>query len=104
MFEIGQKVVCINGKPMRPRKYPDETHPTEGQIYTIRNVGNVLCDAGVEPAVRLEEIVNTPRLYRLGHGVDGMDELWFRASRFAPIKKTDISIFLKMLEPVKEKV
>ena len=96
MFEIGQRVICTNAKPTSAkRKTLGEIYPVEGQVYTIRAT-RVWHG---EPGVHLEEIVNQPRKY-----VGGVDEVWFRASRFAPIKKTDISVFLKMLEPTPERV
>ena len=102
MFEIGQRVICTNAKPTSAkRKTLGEIYPVEGQVYTIRETGRIPCNphGEIEPGVHLEEIVNKPRGY-----VGGVAEVWFRASRFAPIKKTDISIFLEMLELVKEKV
>ena len=95
MFEINQRIICIDAKPTRPRKHMNEVFPVEGQIYTVREVNPaVRCATGVEPAVRLEEIVNPVNVYR-----NATEEMWFRAIRFAPIRTTNIDIFLKMLEP-----
>jgi hypothetical protein len=86
-FRVGQKVVCVNdnGRSLRPSW---EILPVRGETYTIR------CIEG--RAVRLAEIINDPFPYS-----EGLGELKFLASRFRPIveRKTDISIFTKMLTP-----
>ena len=100
MFEIGQRVVCIDAKPRTIRLHQNEAMPVKGQIYTVRDVNpTVDCSTGMKPGIRLEEIVNPLNLYRTG-----LEEMWFRATRFAPIRTTNIDVFLKMLEPIKETV
>ena len=97
MFRIGQRVVCVDttcrGMTGRPVSYWIK----EGSIYTIRWIGHWECPfypGGI--CVRLEEI-------------ERPSEHWgdcpFYADRFRPLveKKTDISVFKALLNPVQEK-
>jgi hypothetical protein len=94
-FRAGQKVVCVRTWH-NSRGYGDEVGPVEGEVYTIRGVGDLHpcypggCD------VWLVEIKNPVRYYPAGNY-----EPSFCHSRFRPIveRKTDISIFTKMLTP-----
>lgn len=92
MFRVGQKVVCIDAKGHRLIK--------TGQVYTIRQVGLVAWTDG-SAAVRLEEICRGPR-----DRCDGSrgDDTPYYARRFRPVieRKTDISIFTRMLDGVRE--
>ena len=99
-FRVGQKVVCIGGdgtpKPIGYWKsWAREwgiTLATRGNIYTIRCV-RVAADG--TQRVRLIEIVNP--IIEFNNAPS--QEMWFWASHFRPIveRKTDISIFTKML-------
>ena len=97
-FYLGQKVVCIDDKP---QIQIGKMHGlTKGNVYTIRWIGmyndffnkeEILC-------IRVEEINRSePTLQQF--------DVPYMASRFRPLleKKTDISIFHKLLVP-KEKV
>lgn len=84
-FHVGQKVVCVDDKPR------DDWRPTflkKGSIYTITWVYCVPAGSGV----LLYEVEN-PYPDRLG---------WY-SDRFRPIeeRKTDITVFQKMLTPKK---
>lgn len=91
MFRTGQKVVCVDDKP----RDNGPSGLTEGYIYTIR--GTYLDKRHTVPAVMLEEM-KPPASNSRG---------WF-ADRFRPLveKKTDISVFTKLLktEKVDERV
>jgi hypothetical protein len=85
-FRVGQKVVCVDAKGGIDPK------PVEGTIYTIRQTlaSPIL---GI-PSVRLQELICPTETFT---GQEG----FFYALRFRPIveRKTDISIFTKMLTP-----
>lgn len=92
MFHIGQKVVCIkNGGWTSPKMFGDEIFPVFGKVYTVREIEP---DFDEYSWIRLEEIINRPHNYG-----DGMIEASYRSDRFRPIveRKTDISVFTKML-------
>lgn len=92
MFRVGQKVVCVDARIPR---YPGVIPVAKGAIYTIR-------DSGPEPMaqgewwVLLNEITNI--------SAEGLGELGYTAARFRPIveRKTDISIFTRMLTGQKQ--
>lgn len=95
MFHVGQKVVCVNDEePTYGQRRPARRRVTKGKVYTVKcapfiNVwGNL--------AILVGEVPDRD---------DGGTESGFRVSRFRPIveKKTDISIFKKMLTPNKVK-
>ncbi len=80
-FQVGQKVICIQ-TPDKKLGYGDEILPLAGNIYTIRDI-YILRG---RPAYFLVEIVNLVRC----------EDAW-PGRYFRPIRKTDISIFEKML-------
>lgn len=87
MLNIGQKVVCVNDKPP-PRPYLwTKSYLKRGRIYTIRETG--LITAGGSCGVKLVGI-------KLGPRDDPFGQI-----RFRPVveRKTDISVFKKMLLP-----
>lgn len=90
-FRIGQKVVCVDARARislyRAWIYNDA--PVEGRVYTI---SAIVLDEGEDCLVLLEH----PRSPRSQHS-------GFAARRFRPVveRKTDISIFTKMLKPSK---
>lgn len=101
-FRIGQKVVCVDTWPSDlSLGYGDEAGPVRGGIYTIRNFDT---DLYGQSACRLVEIKNKRRQYTNEKGKRVMWEQSFYTHRFRPLveKKTDISIFTKMLEPKRE--
>lgn len=85
MFDINEKVVCVDAKNTT---IWDTKELSEGAIYTIRWIGmfNHWTD-GEHLCVRLFE---TDR--------DG-DDIPFNVRRFRPVRKTDISVFEAMLKP-----
>lgn len=94
-FHVGQKVVCVYDKPLdghdernRPGGEYTPNWPVAGVVYTIRSID---CWG-----FRLEEIRNPTRQFKDGYG-----EARWKPRRFRPIvaRKTDISIFQRMLLP-----
>lgn len=96
MFRVGQKVVCVHagdsihigGNMWLPG---EEIH--EGAVYTIHST---FIERGTQSVmVRLNEVKRTRECF-LVWGHDG-----YGAYRFRPIveRKTDISIFKRMLTP-----
>lgn len=106
-MQIGQKVVCINDDwPPMWRDHWMTTcapeFPVKGQVYTIRAiVTRAIGDAGL----RFVEIKN-PEVNCVFEGQSIVAEIVFRASYFRPLveRKTDISIFTRLLTPQKESV
>lgn len=94
MFYVGQKVVCIVDATAW-RHGRGEIKPQKGSIYTVRTIMPSFRFRG-EATIMLVEIVNKPREY-----AEGFVECSFRAIRFRPVveRKTDISIFQKLLDP-----
>ena len=94
-FRVGQRVMCVDGSP-HWGGMGDEILPVEGKIYTIRDL--VDCkEEGI--GVRVDEIVNAPRLYRTGF-MEGC----LLPERFRPLVETNIDIFKAMLQPLPEPV
>lgn len=92
-FRVGQKVVCVDDKPWRGPMTGDAVEwPTKiiqrGSVYTIRE-SSVSHPRSPVPCVRLVEA-------RWNDSYDAP----FAAVRFRPVveRKTDISIFQKMLD------
>lgn len=79
-FRVGQQVVCIKRGAWNPPLYPQESGPIHGGVYTITAIHKGRVTAGLI--------------------LDGFDPFvrWC-ASRFRPVKETDISIFTDMLVP-----
>ncbi len=98
MFHVGMKVVCVNDSLGNlPDTYKGVTimHTLDGlkkgSIYTVREVGlKSWIDAA--PAIKLIEIIR---------GIGPLGESPYWAHRFKPLeeRKTDISIFKKLLNP-----
>lgn len=84
MFYVGQKVVCVDGKP---RNYP-HCAVRAGAVYTVSKIMHSIYGDSLHVAE-----------------VDG-DYWGFYADRFRPVveRKTDISIFTAMLNPSKQRV
>lgn len=89
-FEVGDKCVCIDDKPYKGGWYGDP--PKAGTTYTIKAIG---------PSPLWPEQIN---LFLVEIANDwGGDDIGFRASRFRPVKKTNIEVFQKILtKPPKE--
>jgi hypothetical protein len=93
-FRIGQKVVCIKDTP-----YPADAPPPHPMAGTIATVSWIGLHKGFEdePAIDLVEFPS-PETDRYHRG--------YAASNWRPLveRKTDISIFTKMLNPNQEAV
>lgn len=91
-FRVGMKVVCVDGDTVffgnRLAGWNGDP-PITGKIYTVHAIE--FCERYQQPVLRLVEIRN---------------ELGYWVNRFRPIveRKTDISIFTKMLTPSDEKI
>lgn len=94
-FRVGQKVVCICDDV--PKFFGDEQVPNKGAVYTVRAVFDGITD---RLGVYLYEINNAHMIERWG----GDTEPGFSAHIFRPVveRKTDISIFQRMLIPSKQ--
>lgn len=95
MFHIGQKVVCVG--TFTHGGYGTEKLPTEGGVYTIRDL--IRIDGG-ELGLRVEEVINPPMQYQQGYV-----EACFNARFFRPVieRKTDISVFTRILDKVNKR-
>ena len=94
-FRIGQKVVCTKA-PLKRYLRSGEVAPTRGTIYTVRGIDPPRAPPNDFISIWLVEIVNPT----LDYGTHGMLECTFDARKFRPLveRKTDISIFTKMLD------
>ncbi len=95
-FRVGQKVVCVDDKPLGNEGY--RAHGIyEGSVYTIRHIE--LCPVKNQTGVLLVEIINPTHLILGG-------ECLFRASRFRPVveRKTSIEIFHQIRRDVENNV
>lgn len=96
MFEVGQLVVCVDGKSYGWRGI----FPTEGRIYTVEWCGHEANpdDGYTGEAVHLAELKRPPS--RIQKRV-----VPYRVSRFRPCKPTNIEIFKEIVaNPHKELV
>lgn len=96
-FHVGQKVVCVNGRWTHPCASLVRDLPRKGAVYHVRDIegpdiGSIDCDF-----IRLIELRNP-----IASGM--IKEPSFAARNFRPVieRKTDISIFTRMLTPNKE--
>lgn len=105
MFYVGQKVVCIwddyaSRKDMGTLQWLERTPhtPVKDLVYTVRTYEP---DGGNIIGIRVNEIVNPSSTF-YGSNAEPQFAPWL----FLPIveKKTDISIFTKMLTERKEHV
>lgn len=101
-FHVGQKVVCIYGDwSVGWRTVGTPNLPAKGAVYTIRALMRWRFGSGdTQLACLLEEIRNPTMDWQDGD----IGEHPFWVEHFRPIveKKTNISIFEKMLTPKKE--
>jgi hypothetical protein len=96
-FRVGQKVECIVAPSMFLCRN-GEVAPSKGGVYTIRAI---LGDPSGDEFVRLNEIVNEPRVYD-----QGFEECCFDAAAFRPIvdRATDIRFAHDILRKVSDRV
>ncbi len=91
-FYRGQHVVCIGDRFSNEPTWRAAIHtfPKLGSIYTIRDI----CDREGVIGLMFEEIWHAPALFCVG-----LVEPAFHIRNFRPLRKTNIDIFKKMLEP-----
>jgi hypothetical protein len=91
-FHRGQQVVCIRDRWSHEPTWRAAIHtfPKLHAVYIIRDI----CDRGGLIGLMFEEIWHAP-----AHFCAGLVEPAFNAKNFRPVKKTNIDIFKKMLEP-----
>lgn len=100
MFRVGQKVVCVRntpeGKELAYASGKQSSKIAVGSIYTIREIDTRALHLHGVACIRLCEIVNSVRPTIVGEWESG-----YPATCFRPVieRKTDISIFKKMLTP-----
>jgi hypothetical protein len=97
-LRIGQRVVCIKDNWIG--MHDGEVAPCKDAIYTVREIIPSL-RFPEDFYLRLNEIKNPPLHPLCPHG----PECAFNAQAFRPIieRKTDISVFLAMLVPAKQR-
>jgi hypothetical protein len=91
MFDIGEKVVCINDtfEPLHRKLYREL--PQKGEIYTVRecSIGRTktgAADPGISYRLLLEEMSNDLDPYM---DEASAEELGFRSDRFAPLSSLE---------------
>lgn len=96
MFYIGQRVVFIGngGFARHLAHYPDLKVPKKNHVYTVREL-----TFHETAGLRVEEILNNKHHYK-----EGYEECAWLVDEFRPLeeRKTDISIFEKLLNPQTE--
>lgn len=100
-WHVGMKVVCVDdhwNDTRSPEVVEKEAIPTNGCVYSIREIGYLHPYRTTTLCVRLNEIENPFKLYSYPNGTV-RTERCFGARRFRPVqtRPTDISIFTAML-------
>ncbi len=103
MFYVGQKVVAVTAPEGHDHFVVPKwahlkiTEPVVGQIYTVRGF---ILSTKKEEYLYVEEIINE----RMNFKGDGLIEPAWPVLRFRPLveRKTDISIFERLLNPSKQ--
>ena len=97
MFDVGEKVVCINDtfEPFHLKLYREL--PKKGEIYTVRecSIGRTktgAADPGISYRLLLEEINNDLDPYM---DEASAEELGFRSDRFAPLTNLEEEVELE---------
>lgn len=91
-FYVGQKVVCVNAESTPGREWLDAELLVENAVYSVREI-------------RWNPVTNRPNLLlneiRRNQETNRVQFFGYAPYRFRPLveKKTDISIFTKMLTP-----
>jgi len=81
MLHKGQRVQCVDTAELGMLGYGDETYPTQGETYTIRDI--VVDHFGAE-GVLLHEIRNDRLPYRVGDKIVDFEKC-FASWRFRPL-------------------
>ena len=91
MFDVGEKVVCINDtfEPLHRKLYRE--FPKKGELYTVRecSIGRTktgAADPGISFRLLLEEMTNDLDPYM---DEASAEELGFRSDRFAPLSSLE---------------
>lgn len=78
MLKVGQKVVCVDGSPVRDA-FATPLRVVEGQTYTVRSIHTEPHIQGY--GVRLEELLNPSIVWS-----DGTESEWaYHWGRFQPV-------------------
>jgi|SRR5882757_9871054 len=119
MFSIGQEVVCIDACPttldghcelVKDQHYFIRwegmyQHPNMDSQYCVRVNGIIRPatnqDNGVEDLIKFTRLLEKITNKLCPWDVDELRDVPFRATRFAPIKKTNISVLQELLVPIK---
>lgn len=83
MLKVGQKVICVDGSPIRMAAGTAMLRLVEGGIYTVRSIHT---EPNIEGyGVRLNELLNPDVVWS-----DGTEYEWsYRSERFRPVVETD---------------
>jgi hypothetical protein len=92
MFHVGQRVVCVDAAPTPGPGDDDLDGLQKGRVYTVRRVDRHYA--------WVVEISRRGLTWDPATGEGWKDDAPFFASRFRPVKTTNIDVFLKLLEPV----
>lgn len=99
MFRVGQKVVCVDDSWRTPGPGWGRTEAiVRGQVYTVHKC---FIDEDGDAIVWLAEVRRDKRVrFFWGEGIG------YLSARFRPVveRKTDISVFQKLLQPKPERV
>jgi hypothetical protein len=103
MFYVGQKVVCVSDDWWLNGERHDRWYkrlPVCGEVYTIRSIVVLNEFMGGIAGLKLEEFI-----FPDGSRFDGNGEGAFIATHFRPVieRKTDISIFTRILDDVSKR-
>ena len=96
-FFVGQKVVCIAEPDPERAAFSNSVWTKKGSIYTIRSIITGLAKPITLQRWTMLLFAEIDNSHNDWHGMEpGFESIWFR-----PIvsRKTDISIFTKMLTP-----
>jgi hypothetical protein len=95
-FRVGQKVVCIDADFPHSMYSEYVQFPKKNGVYEIRGILPFVDPADGRQFIYLAGITNRKLAY-----LQGAFESAFPSNRFRPIveRKTDISVFTKMLTP-----
>lgn len=102
MFDVGQKVVCINDDFSATVRHIYRQLPVKDEIYTVRDVrigrAQVTTSGAGEVSylVLLEELHNPDDPYMAENAAE---EMGFRSDRFAPLEELENSEYAEEEEP-----
>jgi len=108
MFEIGEKVICVNNKPWKPNWDPP-SGIEEGVVYTIKGFGSWDIEGAPVTIVYLYEVQNPGEEYifeaeSLGYTLEDLEDIGYVAGRFRKLikKKQSIEIFQQIRKNVED--